>query len=32
MYNTADSAATVIDGVAKVILRSCHAASDVYIG
>lgn len=31
MYDAADSAATVIDGTAKVILRSCHASSEVYI-
>lgn len=31
MYDAADSA-VVIDGAAKVILRSCHPGSDVYIG
>lgn len=32
MYDAADSAATVIDGAAKVILRWCRAGSLVYIG
>lgn len=31
MYDAADSAAAVIDGAAKVTLRSCRASSDVYI-